>query len=63
MSSLIRPLITVQWVILFYSIVKIAMMVAEIKQNGVSVALFDTVLGDFEQDLVASIVGYWCFVR
>ncbi|CAL9914944.1 hypothetical protein LSO9J_80017 [Candidatus Liberibacter solanacearum] len=44
---------------MFYPIVKIAMMVAEIKQNGVSVALFDTVLGDFEQDLVASIVGYW----
>ncbi|RPD37083.1 hypothetical protein C0030_004460 [Candidatus Liberibacter solanacearum] len=59
LSSLIRPLITIQWVILFYPLVKIAMMAAEIKQNGVSVALFDIVLGDFEQHLVASIVGYW----
>ncbi|ONI59523.1 hypothetical protein AYJ09_04245 [Candidatus Liberibacter solanacearum] len=59
LSSLIRPLITIQWVILFYPLVKIAMLVADINQNGFSVALFGIVLGDFEQHLVASIVGYW----
>ncbi|MBA5724491.1 hypothetical protein [Candidatus Liberibacter sp.] len=35
------------------------MMIVEIKQHGISISLFNMVLGDFEQNLVSSIVGYW----
>jgi hypothetical protein len=62
-NSLIRPLITLQWVILIYPAVVIATFVISV-QNGVSaIEAMGKAFGPEEKALVAFIVDFWFIGR
>lgn len=62
-SKLMRPLITLQWVILLYPSVVITSFVVLITQGVPLITALGTVWGQDEKSLVAGIINFWFLDR
>jgi hypothetical protein len=62
-SKLMRPLITLQWVILLYPSVVIMSFIVLLTQNVPLITALGTVWGQDEKSLVAGIVNFWFLDR
>lgn len=63
LSSLIRPIITIQWVILLYPAVIVASFILAIQAGVQPLVALVEVFGEAEKALVAGILNFWFLGR